>query len=317
MSRASLILLAVLLVPACLVGCGGRPPDQPGVSTAGTGLTGKIIFCSNRRGNEDIYVLTLSPVSTVRVINHPAKDRHPVWSPDGTKFAFVSDRSGPWQIWLANADGTGVTRLTHSGKCDTDPAWSPDGSRLAFARWDPDPDVHTHFICTVNADGSGARRITALEGYCYDPDWAPDGSRIAYTARNADGNVDIYTMNASDGSGRTRLTNDPAPDSQPKYSPDGGRIVFTSGRGGAGSSRLSPHSLWIMQATGAGEVPVGAGMSDDSAVWSPDGQHLAFNGYGSPGGFDLYSIRPNGTERTQLNSSAGYNQSPSWWQPAP
>jgi Tol biopolymer transport system component len=52
------------------------------------------------------------------------------------------------------------------------------------------------------------------------PVWSPDGRRIAFYSdrvfdlTNADGNVDIYVMNA-DGSNMTRLTQGSVPDAFP------------------------------------------------------------------------------------------------------
>ncbi len=59
------------------------------------------------------------------LINDPAVDSAPTWSPDGAKIAFYSDRDGNTEIYVINADGSGVTRLTNNAAIDFAPTWSP------------------------------------------------------------------------------------------------------------------------------------------------------------------------------------------------
>jgi len=62
--------------------------------------------------------------------DNQASDRHPVWSPDGSKIAFCSSRDGNYEIYVTNADGSNQTRLTNNKNDDFDPVWSPDGSKI-------------------------------------------------------------------------------------------------------------------------------------------------------------------------------------------
>ena len=54
--------------------------------------TGRIVFKSLRDGNAEIYVMDAYGGNQKNLTNHPADDRQPDWSPDGTKIAFVSRR---------------------------------------------------------------------------------------------------------------------------------------------------------------------------------------------------------------------------------
>lgn len=37
-----------------------------------------------------------------QVTSHPADDRCPRWSPDGSAIVFESKRSGTWDLWIEN-----------------------------------------------------------------------------------------------------------------------------------------------------------------------------------------------------------------------
>src|SRR5262245_49671885 len=84
-----------------LFGAPGRPPRRltsdasaeydPVLSPDGRWL----IFCSERRGNPDLYVLDLTGRNEPRLlIDSEAMEDQAAFSPDGTKIAFVSTASG-------------------------------------------------------------------------------------------------------------------------------------------------------------------------------------------------------------------------------
>jgi Tol biopolymer transport system component len=58
----------------------------------------KIVFTSDRDGNNEIYVMNVDGSGQTNLTNTPAfvdpQDYGSVWSPDGTKIAFNSNRDG-------------------------------------------------------------------------------------------------------------------------------------------------------------------------------------------------------------------------------
>jgi Tol biopolymer transport system component len=60
-----------------------------------------------------------------RLLNSPAKDLWPSWSPDGAQIAFQSDRDGDWEIYVMDADGSNQQQLTDNKVKDSEPAWRP------------------------------------------------------------------------------------------------------------------------------------------------------------------------------------------------
>jgi len=130
----------------------------------------------------------------------------------------------------------------------------------------------------------------------------PHSLRIAY-ASNADGNLEIYTMNP-DGSGKTRLTRDAAKDAEPKWSPDGKRIAFKSTRDGN-------DEIYVMNADGSNPVNVTCNpATDEDCSWSPDSKELVFAS-NRDGNFEIYVMLADGTNVRRMTSTQSKDLSPS------
>jgi hypothetical protein len=135
--------------------------------------------------------------------------------------------------------------------------------------------------------------------------YSPDGTRIAFSS-NADGNPDIYVMNA-DGSGIKQLTDNSAIDWNPSWSPDGTKIAFTSGRDG-------DFDVYVMNADGSNTINVTNGWAtadEDNAHWSPDGRYIAFDST-IFGNWSVWITDPLGKERWQLTVGADNEWFDSW-----
>jgi len=85
----------------------------------------KIVFSSERDGNEEIYVMNADGSEQKRLTNNPAVDGSSSWSPDGKKIAFESKRAGNLEIYVMNIDGSELKRLTRNRANDMLPSWSP------------------------------------------------------------------------------------------------------------------------------------------------------------------------------------------------
>jgi Tol biopolymer transport system component len=85
------------------------------------GANGKIIFTSDRDGNDEIYVMNTDGSGQTNLTNNPATDSRPAWSPDGLKIVFTSSRDDNSEIYVMNADGSGQTRLTTNPATDISP----------------------------------------------------------------------------------------------------------------------------------------------------------------------------------------------------
>lgn len=256
----------------------------------GTLADTKIVFESNRDGNQEIYTCNSDGTNQTRLTNSPSVDWGACWSPDGSKIAFSSFRDGNYEIYTMNADGTAQTRLTNTIGLEFNPKWSPDGTKIAFYS---DRDGNGE-IYSMKADGTSQTRLTNNASYDAEPCWSPNSNQIVFTSQR-DGNSEIYRMNAN-GTGQTRLTNNVASDVTPSWSPDGTRISFTTVRDGN-------YEIYVMNTDGSSQTRVtNSPTTDQDSVWSPDGTKLAFTSL-REGDEDIFTANVFGGAETNISSA--------------
>ena len=128
------------------------------------------------------------------------------------------------------------------------------------------------------------------------------------------GQLEIWTMNA-DGSDLRQLTESPERDLEPDWSPDGSTIVFSSGRDDPANVRL-----YLMDADGSNQRPLMEFTPYDQlgASWSPDGEWILFYSNILEDGlpwFEVYKVRPDGTDLTNVSNAPGTNNTRPDWSP--
>jgi len=279
-------------------------------------LVGKIVFRSNRDGDDEIYVMNADGTNVKKLTNNTASDRNPVWSPDATKIAFTSDRDGDWEIYVMNSDGSDVVQLTKNSIVDLDPSWSPDGKKIAFRSGS---SVTNTGIYVMNADGSNLKRLAYPHAIISNQAWSPDGSKIVF----AMGGSEIYVMNSADGSNKRRLIS-PAyskgikmDDCSPAWSPVGDKIVFYSFR--HGFLEITPGrygaygEIYVMDSDGSNLVRLTNDPyhTDYVPSWSPDGTKIAFSSE-RDGDWEIYAMNADGTNVRKLTSNSADDLDPSW-----
>jgi Tol biopolymer transport system component len=291
--------------------------EEPGrdVGEAPLPSNGLIVFARDAAdGTSHLYTMDPDGTGLRQLTDLATSDSAPAVSPDGRHVGFlhgVGDLTP--MIGTIPIDGGAVTWLTDERLFVTDgPSWSPDGSRVAFAAHDSEGQR----LFVMNSDGSQTRAITAPDLYWVTgAAWSPDGSTIAFTASLVDGagepsTWDVFTVRP-DGTHLRNVTLTPSAEDDeygPAWSPDGSKLVFSrdDGRG----------SVLVVRDLGdATETVLTDGHVDDGPAWSPDGTLIAFNR--APlegGGFDVWAVRPDGSEPTRLTRDGGFNPS---WQPIP
>ena len=218
----------------------------------------KVVFSSNRAGNDDIYIMNADGTGVTRLTSDPASDRSPTVSPDGTRIAFASNRNANWDIYVMNINGSNVQRITTNGNDDLLPTWAPNSSDIAYySARSGQGDIYR----TVATPGGKETRLTSGTGgnsLDTEPAWSPDGNTIAFTSYR-DGQAEIYTMDPNGNSLVRRTTTTGSNEVTPAWSTDSTTLVYArTAVGGTNSDiyklKLSPVTTTALVTNAAADI---------------------------------------------------------------
>jgi Tol biopolymer transport system component len=271
----------------------GTPPQRvtpiEGYGGAQWTPEGTILYGNIRGGLWKVPASGGSPVAVTEL--DPARDEtshaNPVMLPDGRRFLYVRVSRQP--------DQTGV----FVGSLDTAPAAQPRrpvlplGTAPLVARL-PDGTVHLLFVrdgtlleqeldlASMTLSGSASVIAEGLAaGQAIAPPVSVAGSTLAFRMPDAPGGgVPVWFEGDGRRAGPVFATPLP-PVSYPQISPDGTRLAVIVGR-----------SLWVYPLDGRPPVRLTSGDSL-SPLWSPDGQSIVYERYGTVAG--LHAIAADGS----------------------
>jgi len=187
---------------------------------------------SDRRGNQDLWLLPAAGGETTQLTTDPAPDWSPRWSPDGRDIAFYAYRSGNRDIWVMPSRGGPARQLTSHPGQDWYPSWSPDGREIAFFSRGAGATL------LVGARGGEARPLVAgLPGSAAE--WFPDGQWLLVQAQNR-----FYRV-ARDGAESMLLPRTGHTATAPRLSRDGESIYYAVVAG-----PRENHDLWRLSLDG-------------------------------------------------------------------
>jgi Tol biopolymer transport system component len=263
---------------------------------------GKIVFtCYPDHIFNEICLLDLANGVQTRLTSGNANNYYASFSPDGTQIVFSSNRDGQFEIYLMNVDGSNQQRLTFDTSSDDHaPAFSPDGSQIAFIK-ESHASGQQH-LWLMNQDGSGAVEMTGASRSAIDPSWSPDGTRIAFVSA-ASGEKALHIYNLVDGSDYQVTNGTPHPNGRNTWSPDGSTLAFYS--------EEEPNQIYSVSIDGTHLIRLTQTSTNLAPCFSPDGNWIVFASY-MDGELDLYMMRIDGSEVTQITNNPYSDFQPRW-----
>jgi TolB protein len=161
-----------------------------------------IAFTSDRDGNEEIYIMNADGSGMKRITDHPGRDIHPYFAPDGKSLLFNSTRTnGSFDIFKYDlATGT-ITALSSSHEHETCARYSSDMKHIVYLRNGATADE------IVVADSSNTRKkvITDTPNVYHGwPVFSHDSQWVFYSSQEC-GAYCVY-RSRPDGSEKTQLT---------------------------------------------------------------------------------------------------------------
>lgn len=227
--------------------------------------------------------------------------RSPSWSPDGKSVIYEREDYTPWpqNELLYSWDSNYEYRYTN-----VFPNFSKDG-KLVVTEKDVD-----NSIVTMNPDGSNRTKVYPAESgsVAFAPCWSPDGQWIAFgyggylQSRKTQGAKIMVVKN--DGTQAHDLTDGMPNSGFPSWSADGKKIVYRVwGEKDMGLRilNLEDHSVSVLTTE-----------YDNLPFWSPDGTLIAFTRRIGKNNFDIFTIKPDGTDLKQLTTSPANDAHAMW-----
>jgi Tol biopolymer transport system component len=188
-----------------------------------------------------------------------------------------------------------ITQITMYESADFNPVLSPDGKQLLFvSQKHGNDDIFGSGIFAKNR-----RQVTVSASAESNPVWTPDGKEILFDSDRL-GFTAVFRLDLKRPGIIRQIVARGASDSAPGISPDGKQIAFGSG---------GTASLWLADANnGTDLIQIGEG---GLPKWSPDGKSIIFTSSKS-GNADIWSIKPDGGELTQLTVDVAEDVAPCW-----
>ena len=192
--------------------------------------------------DRDIFVLSVDGRQEVPVIQHPAIDHAPVWTPDGEHIVFLSDRrgrAGLWTIHVGAGKPLGAAELLKADIGAVSPlglfAFTRDGS-FYYGVYTGTEDVYTAELNPeTGAIGAPIPLTEHFTGSNLAGVWSPNGRQFAHFSRRGPllqgpGNMAVVIRSVDTGEEREFFSNLEFDRRWPtaRWFPDGRSLLLTT-----------------------------------------------------------------------------------------
>ncbi|TAK60151.1 MAG: S9 family peptidase [Bacteroidetes bacterium] len=243
------------------------------------------------KSNSDIWLIPFAGGEAKQLTSSPKHDRHPRWSPDGSRIAFESNRNGSFQIYVITLNGGEARQLTSISTEATQAIWSNDGNTIAF--------VSSVFpgssqLPYAQSDAENKKMLDEMENskvkarvfqkllYRHWDSWVDDKRNHLFVVP-ADGG---YPQNVTPGD------RDASPPSFTfsagddfDFSPDNKELAYTATPIPVETESWNTnHDIYVVDLSTKAQKQITTNLAADGFPrYSPDGKYIAFRAQSRPG----------------------------------
>lgn len=260
---------------------------------------GRIAFTCTRGDYNQLCLINRDGTGLTQLSDMEASNYYPTFSPDGGSLLFASNRNGPFDLYLLIFGEKQLLQITQNVGNVVSPDYSPDGRRIVFANQAGDGPTS---IWMVNSDGLNPHLVYAGTNTIVAVAWSPDGEKIAYAMSvGVPQEYEIFTMDVN-GKNHLRISQGlKGIGGSIDWSPDSKSLLIYAGA-------YSDKDIYKIEVADGSYTQITDGGNNAGASYSPDGLYIVFNSLRNDDQADLYIMRSNGENQTQLTN----NPEPDW-----